>query len=970
VVRLCLLGDVRVQLDGAQVELASVSRKARLLLAMLALERRVHGRSELAGRLWPDVREDSARVSLRTALSQLRSALGPAASLVLRGERDGGVALAADVGTDVEEVERLLAGGEPEAALDRCSAQLLSGVDDDWVLERRDELRDRVAQGLGVAAARAEEAGDLQRAVDLTRRMAALDPLGETPHRELIRRLAAVEDHGAAHAVYDRFRARLAEELRIAPSAATRSLVEKLRTEETATLATCRVPCPPNRTIGRGRDIDAACTRARDPGVRLLTLTGPGGVGKTRLALEIARRMEADFADGACFVSLAEIAAPQEIPSAVVQALGILSLAGEAPRAAIERFASAKQLLLVLDNLEHVVDGASFIGGLLAACPAVTVLATSREPLGLQAEERFQVTPLALPPPAQSEDPDALARVDAVALFCERARAHDRVFELDVDAGAVAEVCRRLDGLPLAIELAAARCGLLSAGEIAERLHEAVAAPGAGARDAPARQQTLRATIDWSYQLLSDADKAVFARFSAFTGGATIAAAETVTGADLAILDRLVAKSLLVRRDARAGTARLGMLETIRAYAADRLWGAPDNDAVHERHFRCYLALAQRHGGERAVWGSSAREHLARLDADVDNLHGALRWAIQQQQAEHALNMVVALGCYWLTRVRNMDAVELIEQALSLSGIEALPALRVRAICTKTRALWPIGRGAEQASAIAEAEAVARALGDPAVIAEALQLRVDYETGAPFDPGRLDAADALADEALHWARVAGDEWEIAQAARAKARATFDIAELRRRVQRAARLLEQVGNVYQLGHLLEHAAYQALCMGSDRDAMQLVERALPIARSLGTPFIGMFLLGHLGVAAQSTGDTDAAYDAFREQLELCRELVVLPLVSRPLRGLAAVAVARGEPHRAARLVGAAASYSYDRPKGPVDARLDTAFFDPARRRCGADAWDAAARDGRELSFQEAVAYALEEPAVGRAEVAYR
>ena len=303
----------------------------------------MHGRSELAGRLWPDVGENSARVSVGTALSQLRAALGPAAALVLRGERDGGVALAAEVGTDAEEIERLLAAGEAGIALDRCSSQLLAGIDDDWVLERRDDLRDRIAQCPGDAASAAEAAGDLHAAVRLTRRMTVLDPLAEAPQRALIRRLAANGDHGAAVATYDRFRARLAEELRIAPSPETRTVVEHPRHEETAGLARRRVPRPPNRTIGRHREVDSVCARVRDQGVRLLTLTGPGGVGKTRLALEIARRIEGDFADGACFVSLAEIRSAQEIPSAVVQALEIVPLSGERPAATVERFLSAKR---------------------------------------------------------------------------------------------------------------------------------------------------------------------------------------------------------------------------------------------------------------------------------------------------------------------------------------------------------------------------------------------------------------------------------------------------------------------------------------------------------------------------------------------------------------------------------------------------------------------------------------------------
>ena len=467
-------------------------------------------------------------------------------------------------------------------------------------------------------------------------------------------------------------------------------------------------------------------------------------------------------------------------------------LSGESADQAAERFLAAKHLLLITDNLEQLLAAAPFIGRLLEACPSLTVLATSREPLALQAEERYPVSPLALPEPGTPEDPQALADTDAVALFCERARAHDPDFDLgDGNADAVAEICRRVDGLPLAIELAAARCGLLSPTEIAERLDTALGAPGAGARDAPARQQTLRATIDWSHELLSDAEKRCFARFAVFAGGATVEAAETITAGGLDTLDGLVTKSLLARRRHALAPTRLGMLETIRAYAGERFASAADVEAVREDHYRYYLALAQRHGTERALRGAGAREHLARLDAEIDNLHAALGWAVAQPSAERALAMAAALGCYWVMRNRYADAVDWIDQALNLPGADAHPALRVRALCTKARCLWQLGRGAEQPAVVAAAEAIARRLGDPVVLSQALQRRVDHE----IDAERLDVADALADEALHWARAAGDDWEIAEASRGKAIAASSIADLRERVDTAASLLTDVGNVH-------------------------------------------------------------------------------------------------------------------------------------------------------------------------------
>jgi hypothetical protein len=348
---------------------------------------------------------------------------------------------------------------------------------------------------------------------------------------------------------------------------------------------------------------------------------------------------------------------------------------------------------------------------------------------------------------------------------------------------------------------------------------------GGGARDAPARQQTLRATIDWSHDLLCVAEKQCFARFAVFAGGATVHAAETITAAGLDTLDGLVAKNLLVRRQHAHAPTRVGMLETIRAYGTERL-AAADQDAVRERHYRYYLALAERHGHERALWGAGGKEHLARLDAEIGNLHAALALALSHPGAERAEAMTAALGWYWVMRNRYADAVTWIDDALAKAGGDGHSALHVRLLCIKSMGLAVQRRRAEEHAALTEAEAIARVLGDPVSISQALGMRAIHESFL----GRPAVAEPFADAALDWAMTTGDDWEIAMAAYARALVASTIAELRDRVDRAAALLDRVGNVYASRTCSPARRPTARCCSAAVATPRVTQLAPPVSRA--------------------------------------------------------------------------------------------------------------------------------------------
>jgi predicted ATPase/class 3 adenylate cyclase len=703
------------------------------------------------------------------------------------------------------------------------------------------------------------------------------------------------------------------------------------------------LPPSPNRTIGREADVRAIADRLRVDGVRLLTLTGPGGVGKTRLALEAARALQTDFADGAYFVALDPLRRAEDVPSAVVRSLGVRPLSGETAERGLVRFLSSKRVLLVLDNVEHLPGAARFMSELLAACRSLTVLATSREPLALAGEERYPVAPLALP--VDDGDLDALRRVAAIALFAERARAHDPGFRVtSSNALALVEICRRLDGLPLAIELAAARCTVLAPAEIAQRLDAALGALGRGPRDAPARQRTLRATIEWSFDLLADAERDAFSACAVFAGGCTVRAGEEVTEASLDTLDSLVMRSLLVRRG-----HRLVMLETMRQYAGERLQERTDAAAVHRRHALHYLELAE--GAEAELVGADRARWLAALDAEDDNLRAALRWALDRGERELALRLaaVAAVDSFWPAKGMSVQGLSDIDAALRLAGPGAPAAQRAKALLAC--ALLSMADNFDQGRRAAQdAHRLFAALNDAHGSASALIALARIELNADH----VKACAIHASAALELARATRDDFLIAEAL-AYLAGTMPLSQGRRLVDEASARYRSIGNLHGLSAMLSRVSYVAMAEGDYEAACALLERATDLAEVLGEPFSLAVIRGNQGLAALFTGDTATAATAFTEELEISREQVVPSLAAEGIGGLGGVATLRGETDRAARLCGAFLEHT--RSMQALDRRLYEEIFAPARAEAGIEGWDRRCEEGRRMTLDEAIAYAL-------------
>ena len=441
------------------------------------------------------------------------------------------------------------------------------------------------------------------------------------------------------------------------------------------------LPRQPTLLVGREREIRAVGGLLRRGDVQLVTLTGTGGVGKTRLALQVAADLLEEFADGAFFVELAPLTDPALVPSTVASTLGVRAEAGEPVVAALADFLRDRQLLLLLDNVEHLLPAAPIVSDLLRVCPKLKVLATSRTPLRLRGEREFSVPPLALPDAQPRPDLESLLQNEALHLFIARAQDVKTDFSLtDDNVAAIIETVRRLDGLPLALELAAARLRILSPVALLSRLNRRLPLLTGGSQDLPDRQKTLRDTIAWSFDLLPSDQQALLRRLAVFAGGATLEAVEAVctpSGDDaLDGLTGLVEQNLLQQREELDGEARFSMLETIREFALDQLRDSGEERAIREAQATWSLALAAE--VESALSGPEEVHWLTRLDAERDNIRGALEWASQAGEPELALNLATALWPVWTRQGHVMEGQRWLERALADSG--ASDAARAEAL--------------------------------------------------------------------------------------------------------------------------------------------------------------------------------------------------------------------------------------------------------------------------------------------------
>jgi predicted ATPase/DNA-binding SARP family transcriptional activator/DNA-binding CsgD family transcriptional regulator/Tfp pilus assembly protein PilF len=992
-VRVRLLGGFQVSvgartIGGNEWRLRRASDVVKLLA--LAPDHRMH-REQIMYLLWPESGREAAANNLRQALYGARQVLGPVPGaatsshfLRLEGER---LALCPDgqLWVDVEafEAAAVTARHSSDPAAYRATINLYSGDllpedrYEDWAEDRRMELREKYLALLVEMANLCEAYGDLGSAIDALREVVSDEPAHEEAHTALMRLFAKSGQRFQALRQYERLREALRRKFGIEPGPSSRRLHEEivagrlpaapspsedLPPRELPSARRHNLPTALSSFVGREREmVEVERVLAM---TRLLTLTGVGGSGKTRLALEAAKDVLGTFQDGAWVTDLAPLSNPDLLPQVVAAALGVRERPGDPLTVTLQEALGDKELLLVLDNCEHLTDACAHLAEtLLGSSPGLRILATSREALGLAGEGIWVVPPLALPDLGPLSTPEELAVIGSVRLFLDRARYRQPTFALNPhNVSVVADICRRLDGIPLAIEFAAARVGTMSVEDIAARLENSLGLLTRGNRTAPPRQRTMRGVLEWSHRLLSELEQTLFARLSVFAGGWTLEAAEAVgsgnrikEGEMLDLLSGLVDKSLVGTEATQDDGVRYRMLEPVRQYARERLEASGDADELRSRHAAYFLAEAE--VAEPELVGPQQRWWLDRLEREHDNLRAALGWSLECRDLM-ALRLGGALARFWYTRGYLSEGRRWLEEGLVAGSGTASASLQAK-VLEEMGWLAEAQGDYEQASAAYEERlGIYRRLGDKKGIANALG-----NLGAVALPqGDHGRATQLLEESLVLLRELANERDIARVLTSLgilALSRNDHARAAALLEEALTLVRKAGDVRGMAIALNNLGFATLFRGDPERATTLLKESLEKYREVGDTHGMASSLLNLGLARLTRGDHGRAAVLLKESLAVVQDTEDKQTVAECLEAMAGVAGMQALAKRTAQLWGAAQKLREDIGAPlPSDER---AILEPhvaiARAQLGEEAWEATSAKGRKLTLEQAVEYAL-------------
>lgn len=916
-----LLGTFDVKHKNKSISITS--RPAQSLFAYLILHAgKSHRREKLAGMFWPDSLEETARDNLRHALWRVRKALATASATRFLHADDVSIRFedSSDFCLDVAALEAM---GDDSSAddlikvLSEYQGELLPGFYEEWVALEREHVASTFEYHMArlMSLLQQEERWlDIQ---DWAERWIKLGQKPEPAYRALMSAHAAKGDMSKVAATYERC-AKSLRELGIEPSEQTKELYQKIKSGKemprsvraTSVPAekeiSSNIPVPLTSFVGREQELKEIARLLSAS--RLLTLTGSGGVGKTRLAIHTANDMIGKFKDGVFWVGLVGVSDENLIPQVIAVSLNVREVSDEPLMETLKTYLKPKQVLLVIDNCEHLIRYcAHYVEQLLAACPKLKILATSIEALGIFHETTWQVPSLPLPEMQRSLSPRELQSYSSIELFNARAGNARNSFVLDErNASSVAQICHRLDGIPLAIELAAARIKVLSVEEIAARLDDRFSLLTAGSRTAVPRHQTLRATLDWSHDLLTEAERILFRRLAVFAGGFTLEAAESVCSQGmkqseiLDLLGRLVDKSLVVvEQVSELGETRYRLLETIRQYALEKLAGEGEARETRDLHLEFFAQLAE--FAEPKMFGWESPRWYRKLDQELDNIRTALEWATNSGKADIALNVDGSLVYFWFAHgLGGSEWHDRVQQALSRPEGKKPGLARAKALNGLGFMYWADVYPTDRRSELEEALRIGKEMNDPRTVATALRNLGLLEN----IQGNYAEARTHLEQSLEIWRELGPE--------GKTGSTWTLIFL--------------GDV-------------ALNHSNPDWARSLYEETVAFLRELGDLNFLAYSIRRLAQLLWQEGHYDDAIASLQESLKLNQDIIDPRGVIACLAGFAAVAVGRGQFPRAAQLMGAVETQlvslgirllymdklEYDRNLASLQTKLDEQAF---------------------------------------------
>lgn len=990
-----LLNGFQVWYDEQPLENFN-SPRLQAFLAYLLLHRGVpQARQHLAFLLWPDSSEAQARTNLRNLLHTLRQALPNADRFItvdlktLQWRNDSPYSL------DAAEFEQAVAQAHTSQALLDATAlypgELLPGCYDEWIQPERERLQELFIETLERLAALFEQEQNYRMSIRSTEKLLHYDPLREETYRQLMRLHAKKGDRLGVTRVYQTCAAVLERELGVKVSQATQAAYQELLKMEVAPAAsetfstrprTNNLPVALTSFIGREEQLAdlqkiLESRHASRPRSRLLTLTGTGGCGKTRLAIETASRMIDKYQDGVWLVELAAITDPSLVAHAVANALDVREQPGYSLPAQLRNLLETKEMLLILDNCEHLLDTCARLAEtLLQSCPQLQILATSRERLNVPGEFVWLIPPLSLPgqQALQSivtlDEPfyEDLKRSEAVRLFVDRAKAVLPTFEFcPQNAAGVLQICRRLDGIPLAIELAAARVRSLSIEQIAARLNDRFNLLQGGSRTALPRHQSLWDLIHWSYELLPPAGQVLFRRLITFSGGWTLEAAEAIcTGGGIEqaqvqdLMARLIDESL-INYDPQENETRYGMYETIREYGKERLNEAQETEWMGQRHREYFLQMAEHL--EPELRGSGQFAAFSQLDGELDNLRSALSGLLCNDEAQpvEALKLAVTLTWFWVMKGYFGEGISHLEAALEpFKNQDQVPsALVAQAYCSIALLSIYQGNYTYATAWLEQGISLLESLGDEWMLAR----RRCYWNYLLYLRGERLQAWSLWDKDASVLRQHDDTWWLGWLTAWRARAAREAREFetaRSFYSESARLLLNVGDEWAYAIVISHLGIIELVLGNYAAARSMFEIRLATGQKLKSFTHIQLAHAFLGETAKREGDAERAAFHFREHLRLAGMNKVNQDIPTSLVGIAWALSMQGQWHKAVTLLTAAENL-----KGPYHPSLPededntwiTLELENACARLGKANFARAHDEGQTMTIDQAVQYAL-------------